>query len=109
MPKIAAVPGIDSLFIGPADLSASMGHLGNLTHPDVMAKLAEGTRAARRAGKPIGIVGPNPDIVTKYIEMGFTWVAIGSDIGLMVNRAQEWLGKVRTAAPEAAARSAAAH
>lgn len=109
IPEIAAVPGIDSLFIGPADLSASMGHLGNLSHPDVMAKLAEGTRAARSAGKPIGIVGPNPDIVTRYIEMGFTWVAIGSDIGLMVNRAQEWLGKVRTAAPDAAAKSAAAH
>ena len=107
IPAIAAVPGVDALFIGPADLSASMGHLGNITHPDVMARLAEGAAACKAAGKPVGIVGPNPDVVAKFIDMGFSWVAIGSDVGLMVNRAQEWLGKVRGAAPGAVKPSAA--
>jgi len=92
---IAAVPGIDSLFIGPADLAASMGHLGNASHPEVLAKLAEGAAACSRLGKPVGIVGPNPDVVAKYTEFGFTWVAIASDVGMMVGRAQEWLAKVR--------------
>ncbi|HVF65813.1 MAG TPA: HpcH/HpaI aldolase/citrate lyase family protein [Casimicrobiaceae bacterium] len=107
IPAIAAVPGIDSLFIGPADLSASMGHLGNLAHPDVLAKLEQGAKACRKAGKPVGIVGPNPDLVKRFLEMGYSWVAIGSDIGLMVNRATEWLGDVRGAIPSASKGTAA--
>jgi len=94
---IAAVPGIDSLFIGPADLAASMGHLGDFGHAAVQEKLKSGAQMCRQLGKPVGIVGPNPEMVVKYLEYGFTWVAINSDIGLMVNRAQEWLGKVKTA------------
>ena len=109
LPAIAVVPGVDSLFIGPADLAASMGHLGNFGHPDVQAKLAEGAAACRRAGKPVGIVGPNPEMVGKFIDYGFTWVAIASDLGMMVGRAQEWLAKVRGQAPAADARPAAAY
>ena len=59
LPAIAAVPGVDSLFIGPADLAASMGHLGDFNHPDVQAKIKHGVELARKAGKPIGTVGPN--------------------------------------------------
>ena len=103
MREIAAVPGVDSLFVGPADLAASMGHLGNITHPDVLAKLEEAGRICREAKKPLGIVGPNPDVVRTFIDFGFTWVAVASDLGMMVGRAQEWLGKVRgvEAAPAA--------
>jgi 4-hydroxy-2-oxoheptanedioate aldolase len=108
LPAIAAVPGVDSLFIGPADLSASMGHLGNMTHPDVLAKLEEGARKCREAGKHVGIVGPNPEVVAKFIEYGYSWVAIASDLGMMVGRAQEWLGKVR-GTPQAAIKPAAAY
>lgn len=100
LPEIAAVPGVDALFIGPADLSASMGHLGNMGHPDVLAKLEAGARAARAAGKPLGIVGPNPDVVAKYVDFGFTWVAMASDVAMMVGRAQEWIGKLRAAVPQ---------
>jgi 4-hydroxy-2-oxoheptanedioate aldolase len=92
---IAGVPGVDSLFIGPADLAASMGHLGDFNHAAVQEKLREGAQLCRKLGKPVGIVGPNPDMVARYLEYGFTWVAINSDIGMMVNRAQEWLGKVK--------------
>lgn len=95
LPAIAAVPGIDSLFIGPADLAASMGHLGDITHANVLAKLKAGAQACRQAGKPVGIVGPNPDVVAQFLAFGFTWVAMASDVGLMVGRAQEWLGKLR--------------
>jgi len=98
---IAAVPGIDSLFIGPADLAASMGHLGNFSHPDVQAKIKFAVEQCRKAGKPVGTVGPNPEMVIRYLEYGFTWVAINSDIGMMVGRATEWLGKVKAGAPKA--------
>ncbi|MCL4760476.1 MAG: 2-dehydro-3-deoxyglucarate aldolase [Burkholderiales bacterium] len=103
LPEIAAVPGVDSLFIGPADLSASMGHLGNMAHPDVLARLQEGAQACRAAGKPVGIVGANPDVVAQYIAFGFSWVAMASDIAMMVGRATEWLGRLRGAAPSASA------
>jgi 2-keto-3-deoxy-L-rhamnonate aldolase RhmA len=103
LPEIAAVPGVDSLFIGPADLAASMGRLGDMAHPDVQAKLKEGAQACRKAGKPVGIVGPNPEMVATYVDYGFTWVAMSSDIGMMVSRAQEWIGKVRAGVPGMAA------
>lgn len=102
LPAIAAVPGVDSLFIGPADLAASMGHLGDFNHPDVQAKIKQGVEMCRKAGKPVGTVGPNPEMVVRYLEYGFTWIAINSDIGMMVGRATEWLGKVKAGAPGAA-------
>jgi 2-dehydro-3-deoxyglucarate aldolase/4-hydroxy-2-oxoheptanedioate aldolase len=95
LPRIAAVPGIDSIFIGPADLSASMGHLGDMAHADVQAKIAQAAAACRAAGKPCGIVGPNPDMVKRYIDYGFDWVAVASDLSMMVGRAQEWLRQLR--------------
>ena len=102
LPEIAAVPGVDSMFIGPADLAASMGHLGDFNHPDVQAKIKHAVELCRKAGKPVGTVGPNPEMVIRYLEYGFTWVAINSDIGMMVGRATEWLGKVKAGAPGAA-------
>lgn len=109
LPSIAAVPGVDSLFLGPADLSASMGHLGDMTNPKVLARIEEAANKAREAGKPIGIVGPNPDVVAKYLDFGYTWVAVASDIGMMVGRAQEWLGKVRGNPKAAEAKPTAAY
>ncbi len=94
---IAAVPGIDSIFIGPADLSASMGHLGDMAHPAVQEKLAAAARDCKRLGKPTGIIGSTADMVGAFLGYGFSWVAIGSDLGFMVGRAQEFLGKFRAA------------
>jgi 4-hydroxy-2-oxoheptanedioate aldolase len=101
LPQIAAVPGVDSIFIGPGDLSASMGHLGDIAHPAVQEKLKQGAQACRELGKPCGIVGPNPEMVGKFLEYGYSWVAVASDMGLMVGRAQEWLGKLKGLAPAA--------
>jgi 2-dehydro-3-deoxyglucarate aldolase/4-hydroxy-2-oxoheptanedioate aldolase len=101
LPQIAAVPGVDSIFVGPADLSASMGLLGDIAHADVQAKLAHAAAECKRLRKPVGIVGPNPDMVARFQGYGYTWVAVASDMGMMVGRAQEWLGKLRGAAPPA--------
>jgi 4-hydroxy-2-oxoheptanedioate aldolase len=92
---IAEVQGVDSIFIGPADLSASMGMLGDMGNPAVQEKLRAGARACRQLGKPCGIVGANPQIVERFLEYGFSWVAVGSDLAMMVGRAQEFLSAVR--------------
>jgi 2-keto-3-deoxy-L-rhamnonate aldolase RhmA len=93
--EIAAVPGVDSIFIGPADLSASMGFLGDMGNPGVQEKLAGAAAQCRRLGKPCGIIGADPEMVGKFLDYGYSWAAIGSDISLMVGRAHEYLGRVR--------------
>lgn len=95
--EIASVPGIDSIFIGPSDLSASMGHLGDITNAAVQEHLAAAAKACRRAGKPSGIIGPTPEMVARFIDYGYSWIAIGSDMGFMVGRAQEYLSRFRDA------------
>jgi 2-dehydro-3-deoxyglucarate aldolase/4-hydroxy-2-oxoheptanedioate aldolase len=99
---IAAVPGVDSVFVGPGDLSASMGHLGDIGHADVMAALADAASRCRAIGKPCGIVGGTPELVARFVEFGYSWVAVASDMAMMVSRANEYLAKVRgSAAPKA--------
>jgi 2-keto-3-deoxy-L-rhamnonate aldolase RhmA len=86
--RIAAVPGVDALFLGPGDLSASLGHAGNTTHPDVMAVMADAARRCRAVGKPVGTVGGTPEVVVQYRAMGYDFVAIASDLGLLMRGAQ---------------------
>ena len=97
IPAIAAVPGVDSIFVGPGDLSASMGHLGDIAHADVQDALARAAAACRTANVPCGIVGPNPAMVRRFLDYGYTWVAVGSDMSMMVGRAGDWLGELRRA------------
>lgn len=95
LPEIAAVPGVDALFVGPGDLSAAMGHIGDIAHPEVQAALADAARAAKSAGKPIGIVGANPDMVGRYLEYGYDYAAVASDMAMMTARAVEFVGALR--------------
>jgi 2-keto-3-deoxy-L-rhamnonate aldolase RhmA len=105
---IAAVPGVDALFVGPGDLSGSMGHVGNLTHPDVMALMSGAAQRARALGKPIGTVGGTPEVVTRYRAAGYDYVAIGSDLGLLMRGAQAAAQALRHAdtAPQGHTRTA---
>lgn len=96
--EIAAVPGVDSIFIGPSDLSASMGLLGDVANPAVQQKLKAAAAQCRQLGKPCGILGMNPDMVAQFVSYGYNWIAIGSDMAFMVGRAQEWLGKASAGA-----------
>ena len=86
---IAAVPGVDALFVGPGDLSGTMGFVGQLTHPDVLALMADAARRANALGMPIGSVGGNPDTVAQYRAMGYDYLAVASDLGLLMRSAQE--------------------
>jgi 2-keto-3-deoxy-L-rhamnonate aldolase RhmA len=84
---IAAVPGVDGLFMGPADLSAAMGHVGQLHHPEVEAVMADAARRAHAAGRWAGTVGGTPEVVRNYRAMGYDFVAIASDLGLLMRAA----------------------
>ena len=81
-PQIAALDGIDCLFVGPSDLAAGMGHLGNANHPDVQAAITSVFAAAKAAGKPSGILAPVEADARRYMAMGATFVAVGSDLGV---------------------------
>ena len=78
--EIASVDGVDGIFIGPADLSAALGHLGNPTHPDVEKTIQYIHERATAAGKATGILAVNPDNAQRYLDMGFHFVAVGVDI-----------------------------
>ena len=93
---IAAVEGVDGIFIGPADLSASMGHVGEPTHPAVMDTMTRAANRCRELGMPCGTVGGTPEMVARYRAAGFSYLAIGSDLGLLMRSAQAVLTAMRT-------------
>jgi 2-keto-3-deoxy-L-rhamnonate aldolase RhmA len=106
---IAGVEGVDALFIGPGDLSGTMGHVGQLMHPEVLALTERAVKRANALGKPIGTVGGTPEAVARYRAMGFDFVAIASDLGLLMRSSQACIaalaqltGEGPAAAPEAA-------
>ncbi|MDN7131440.1 4-hydroxy-2-oxoheptanedioate aldolase [Halomonas sp. MC140] len=82
---IAAVEGVDGVFIGPADLSASMGHLGNAGHPDVEAAISDAIHKIRAAGKAAGIVTVDEQAARGYLAAGCTFVGVGIDALLYAN------------------------
>jgi len=84
---IAAVDGIDGVFIGPNDLSASFGHIGNWGHADVQAALEDAVRRLKKIGKPAGILTPNEEEAKRFIQWGYTFVAVGADLGLLARGA----------------------
>ena len=86
--EIAAVPGVGGLFVGPGDLSGAMGHVGNLTHPAVMNLMANAAQRAHKLGMPIGTVGGTPEVVAQYRAIGYDFVAVASDLGLLMRAAQ---------------------
>ena len=80
--EIAAADGVDGLFIGPSDLAAGLGHLGHANHPEVQDAMAQVFAAAKEAAKPIGILAPVEADARHYMDMGATFVAVGSDLGV---------------------------
>jgi 4-hydroxy-2-oxoheptanedioate aldolase len=78
--EIARVDGVDGVFIGPSDLAASLGHAGNNAHPDVRRAIEDACDRAQAIGAPIGILAPLETDARGYLDMGFAFVAVGSDI-----------------------------
>ena len=99
--EIAAVDGVDCLFVGPSDLAAGLGHFGQPNHPDVQAVINLVLAAARAAGKPVGILSPAEADARRYLAQGMSFVAVGSDLGVLRTQSQALADKYRnpTAAP----------
>jgi 2-keto-3-deoxy-L-rhamnonate aldolase RhmA len=89
--SILAVPGIDVIFVGPYDLSASMGLLGQIGHPDVVAAINTVRAACLRAKMPFGILCGNAEQARQEIEAGTSLLAVGTDILHMANSARATL------------------
>ena len=81
--EIADVDGVDGVFIGPSDLAASMGYIGQPAHPEPRKLIADACTRAKAVGVPIGILAPVEADALMFLEMGFSFVAVGSEIGLL--------------------------
>lgn len=86
--EIAAVEGVDGIFIGPSDLAADMGFIGQAGHPEVREAVESAIGRIRAAGKPAGILTFDPVLIRRYIEIGAIFVAVGADITLLTNAAR---------------------
>lgn len=89
--EIAGIDGVDGVFFGPADLSASLGLIGQPGHPDVQKAIVGGVAAVRAAGKAAGVLSPDPELARRYLEAGAQFVAVGVDTSLLVRAATEQL------------------
>ncbi len=87
--EITAVDGVDAVFIGPSDLSASMGYIGNPDHPEVVAAIEQGLQVINDAGKAAGLLCINPARAHHYVEKGAGFVGIGVDTLLLSNAAKQ--------------------
>lgn len=104
---IAAVEGVDGVFIGPSDLSATFGHVGDPFHPE-MEKMHEQLFAAiKKAGKAIGILTLDEARAKKHVEMGATFIAVGTDSNLLVTATSNLRGKFKGTAAQPAGASKA--
>ena len=93
--SIAEVEGVDCIFVGPSDLAAGMGHLGNAAHPDVQKAIAGVVADAKACGKARGILAPIEADARRYMDMGATFVAVGSDLGAFRSATQALCDRYR--------------
>jgi 4-hydroxy-2-oxoheptanedioate aldolase len=95
---IAATPGVDGVFIGPADLSASMGFPGQPNHPDVQAAIADGVARILKAGKAPGILATTEEQARKWLAAGARFVAVGVDTVVLTSAAKALLARYKSGA-----------
>jgi len=86
---IAGTPGIDGVFIGPADLSASMGFVGQPDHPEVQQAIADALARIRRAGKAAGILSTTDEQARKWLDAGASFVAVGVDTMVLTSACRQ--------------------
>ena len=93
--NIAKVEGVDGLFVGPSDLAADFGHLGDPKQADVQVALKDSAARIRAAGKAAGILTGSLDDVEPLFDMGYNFVAVGSDVGLLARTAEQVAARFR--------------
>jgi len=92
---IVQVPGLDGILIGPYDLSASLGHIGEVTHPDVVAAIERVTQTCRATHMPLGIFSMSAEAARPYIERGYTLLAVSIDTVLLGTAARKMLTQLK--------------
>lgn len=97
--EIAAVEGIDGVFVGPADLAASMGHLGDPGHADVKAAVVDALGRVRAAGKAPGVLTPVEALTHEYLAAGAVFAAVGVDTYLLARQTSELAARFGREAP----------
>lgn len=86
--EIASVDGVDGVFIGPSDLAASMGYLGQQEHPEVVAAVERTIRTTADLGKPVGVNAFDPTTAERYRAAGATFVLVGADVTILARRSE---------------------
>jgi|SRR5579872_2997829 len=99
---IAAVEGVDGVFIGPADLAASLGHLGNPGHPTVQAAIEKAIQGTHAAGKAAGILSADEALARRYLQLGCRFVAVGTDVTTLTRATQALANKFKQGGSSAA-------
>jgi 4-hydroxy-2-oxoheptanedioate aldolase len=93
---ICAVDGVDGVFIGPADLHASLGHTGEIANPAVKPLIDEAIRRIRKQGKAPGILTPNEADAKHWLGCGALFVAVGADVGILARGAEALAAKFKS-------------
>jgi 4-hydroxy-2-oxoheptanedioate aldolase len=96
--EICDTPGIDGVFIGPADLSASLGFPGQTEHPEVLARIEKAIEAISRAGKAPGILTTNESLARRYLELGVLFICVGLDTNLLMQHTRALAARFKGAA-----------
>jgi 4-hydroxy-2-oxoheptanedioate aldolase len=94
--RIARVEGVDGVFVGPGDLSAALGYLGQPNHPEVVKIIDDVILRIKNAGSVPGILCGDAELAQHYIERGCLFAAVGSDIGLLARGADQLAAKFRS-------------
>jgi 4-hydroxy-2-oxoheptanedioate aldolase len=93
---IAAIDGVDGIFIGPADLHASIGYLGEVAHEQVMPMIDQAIARIAKAGKAPGILTASEENARRWLKLGATFVAVGSDVGILARGADALVAKFKS-------------
>jgi 4-hydroxy-2-oxoheptanedioate aldolase len=96
--RLAAIEGVDGIFIGPNDLAASLGHPGDSAHSEVQDAIAEAICGIRAAGKPSGILVRRAEDAARFAALGCSFIAVGSDAGILAHGARRLAADARAAA-----------
>ncbi len=93
--KIARMDGIDGVFIGPADLAAGLGHLGDIAHAEVQSAIKDAIERIKACGKPAGILTPDEAQARRYMEWGTTFTAVGLDLAILARETEKLAAKFK--------------
>ena len=92
---IARTDGVDGVFIGPADLAAALGHLGDAQHAEVQSAIKDSIARIRACGRPAGILATDEASTRRYIEWGTVFTAVGLDIMVLARETEKLAAKYR--------------